>query len=1585
MSDNDKSFSLIGSILKTGVTATPLAIGAATSLKGALSDEERVGIKISQDLTSTKTSRSFNAIRDIAASSVGDNTVRRQLEQHTARISRMLDKGVLSSKQVYDALQRSAVSVDPTGHLHSLVAAQVGKDLPVGQMAADIEDVMSRHSSIYTQKAMRMFSEDVQVMTERAAANLSVEPVQLANFDESMQLVKQEEKVILSSLPETIQKDIKRIATQLGDAETRITRLSRADLSGSMLEVQFSRGNILGGKDVTLRAAEVLAEDEAMIIHGRTQQSKYIAGRYGIMEHGKLKESFNHTEWFFRRAHDELVPQLLSERRQLTSERIRLHTSGFHQKMMEAPEWVESLRRGVHPSVDEYINQRKQIMRLYEIESAYTGSALDPVSRKAVPVAETGYARLIKKGGIETADGFMSLFPGHSPGQMAKGVFATADPKAKMLFGQDFPTAKRPMQSVRREYSMLYTGTEEAARAPIMGGDTHGYGKKVMPEEFNWAKRGFGIDTPTMHTAYVSEKYHAKAAAKYGLNLAEGGLGLSAEGAEALATGRIKQFDIAYDQFLGLKDKINWGDRANVALNMPDMEKGPVRLAGWSGEGLALGRNPYGETVRTSAPTAFLEATMFEDRNKGKFVRLMGVERMSVDEAVKVFGGAKGMAMRMPKPDINRFLAEVGGMQGADVIATMDELKKNRALHYQQMFTSLWGFSKQNMESRQATGPSTARGVFGGRKARERAMNEFVNSPETFLRRLESRTVKGGVSQHEARLATAMGIAREAKLSPQQMGEVFGAVPEVFTVPEGNKMVPVKTVGGNRHTWRTALRMGMEQLGVDPTESRLSAFKLGNEEAVSIARGKVTGAMQFSPAGLTGPGSGKIGTLEPRLFELLESPHWGSLGPEIQQDIAKRMTAFNPDALMDQRTMAATARSLGAPGKIEGAMMPSAIEKEMLSEKAVAMRLKGIGDVQLPNVSQVQRMAAFRTPEGSEVSPRLAMEMEDFVSQAKLYEKGEIPLAAMKKNVSNLQGHMTKAWAETVTGSRGVLRNRLPGSTFYTAVSPAMLGDEFGSLGLGDAHVGVSKERLLRDVNMMADLGVYDTNKVKHLRKQIKAGQTVHGLGMRHPFISAHSAQAISMKPLDIAGDYMVINERQVEAQIVRGAQDITAAGPLKNASRVTLRMSPLVGWAGDIDGDIVNAMLASPDMQGKMRKAAGPGGIADAVRHYGLRSQVLKAKAASKGVVTFQQAAAADYLSSTIPQLRLGQISEALQKGRAAILANPANLQGSSVSNALGMLEFLEQTPISGKHITPKKQLTGEMSRLLSGIQQAINKKSSSDLSTIMEKVLVEAKSAGLGGMDEGFTVAYADSTAKGGMRKEFVSGLMYRQAAEDIVQALGSFETPGASGLSGADVRSMLRGRRLPKPNEAEALLGGASRMSPYGGFLDGGKAAATGRMGIASDLYMGVRNRAGALGRGMIEHYKPLAIGSAAAIGIGLMLSSPPDSLDPGYEPPPTPPMKSGTGGAHLNTNVRPAANMTGQPTPSSSMEQGNTARVSPGPSGAQVRVAARSRGNMNYEDVGNQISMNTGGANVVSRVHDNRSSLTPQALSDILRQG
>ena len=1543
------------SIFQSALIATPTLVGAGLFHRNLRSANMSVGKFTS--MVSNRAPNSLNleiqeAVRHTIES--GSLTRKGRISQLENMIDRLIehDQMPVSRDTIIEtwknALKVSGVGVEIEEELVGRISG-IGGD--AADLLSDISHIGNESSSIYTQRALSTFLDDMGIIERRAYEGLGTSTVDTglssAFLKQTVRQIKDIEYA--SQLDPVTASYLKKIANDLG-ASVEVTRVSRTDLPGSQLLVGFEGGklpssftNKSGQKEFPLHLAipeatsftnksgQKATNVPGVVYKGATQQSKYITGRYGIVgEDNILKFTMNYEQNMAYRAYEDLVPAIM-EKQRVTRSWLRSIQAKYDQRLTGMAEWVENVQPGINPALDEYISMKSSNLHLFQPGRGKFGKK----GLELPELAEEEYSKILGTGRLSGPGGSFRVYPGASPAAIAKNVMMTQDPRERYLVPEAFAFERRPMQPFRKADL-----TAEARRLIDNA--------NLTQRRFGWSSMGSG-HAPMLGTAYISDKY-AQELAEIGMGT-QGALLMSNETAGMRSFTRSTVYHLNPQQVEPELAGLVAGRTSIEDLNFPIKQ------------GQYLGRDIEGKLVEASRGGKILSSRAHADPLKGDYLELTVAEEFKNPKWSKVFLSAKGMAASVEDKDLQRYIAEKFGNewlagQGIDAIVSMGELKKNRALHYHQLFTSLWDYIDITKNS--------------GKKFGSGLTSRFVSEPVKALEEIRQAArllgTPGGFS-HEEMVKSALSMAREAELGPREMGAVFGAVPDVFGGMEGTTGI---------------VRGFKEKFGVT-----LNPF-----EAKEISRGMAGGIGQYFVEDLYAPGSGNTATWEPRFFELLDAPHWGSLGPDIKRDLSLRMINANENRVLEGDVFGKSAASLLSPGKLPGAIFPSQIRNDLL-EKGFGLTLPGIGDVQIPASGQFATLAQYRTPAGDMVSSDLQYQVGDFLEQAKLYEKGSLSKQIMLEETERLGIGFTEASISAVMGKGGILRGRLPGSTFLTAV-PAAFGD-YAHIGEGEAGItGVSANKIWGDLEKGAAAWPEDVAEIR-ARKEAwfasKGEKAEPMLHFRHPAIGQHSMQAVATRW--VPGDDLVAvyNEAEKRASIAPGrltSEQLASlrTGPVarsRNTLRsrmasqaavslgveeANLRFSPMVGMAMDTDADPAAVIAMRPSMADQLGKQLTYG--SDEYTTHALRSQMLKAKASKGTPLTLVQAMAEDAMKLGIPQRgRLGRVSVSLQAGRAAVLNQQKVLGAERTANALAFLEASEQLPISSKWIAP-----GEASKqidILDALPEAFEKKDARALVEGFEAALPGMSPAKRAVLTQGVTVMVPGEQAR------YIPALMPGRAAKDIFDSMATWEADEVGGVSQKRIRELLFQRGTPTREEANVLLSKGINKSGLGAFIHPQEVASRGTASKISQGLLGVKNRMGAAGRKMIPYAKPLALGFGASVALSMMLSQPPMTVSPESMVSPRPEMKSGSGGGNQPTNIHPADNMMGGARTPPSIPPGKAYITS----GANIQIRGRSNGGSSG-DVGRQLGSVTGrGSRVHSSVRDNRQSLSPQKISDIIK--
>lgn len=1538
----DRFTNSVGALARSAIVALPIGLATRDLMQKIRSGQVVLSVPSPQS-TSSKTLLEglVGQIRNINTANNNPMFPIKQLDT----LLDMADTGHLGSKMalregwettkltknaISSAWQRAARNSGLPQTMIDLLATKIQQAQTGGDALKDISLIARNNQSVYMKRAVSLFLSDTQFLEQRAGLGLASETTKLVSglppYTKTM--------FSMNRLPGRMQNELREMAGILG-VTPKLEMISRHDKGpGKMLNVSFSGGK-LGQKTLSVNVPMTI-EGTNTFAHGVSLQSKYIAGRYGIVEGGKLQDVMSHEEFALHRIKSDLIPEILNDKR-ITQSKIRQMTTALEMTLLSPPEWIESLPAGVHRGLDEYVKHKQQILRLY----APGGGRYDPIKGVFdVPtIDETEYYKILGQGQLEGPSGKFPVFAPSSPTQVAQNVVMTSDPRRlHPVLGELFPVVRRPMQFLRKSYAP----TADALQAM----------QTPLQKEFAWAKMAAGIETPVVPTMYISER-HAKALSAAGIGT-QGTIAIASEleaqrRFDQLATYNVATEEVGTDLAKLLTDKQTHWD---LYKQMP--------------EGMFLGRDPTGVPVTLPSKSELLTARVIEDRNRSRFLQITATTAQENLDWTKVFLGGKGMAGQVSGQHIANVSSKILGRKvqygEAMAIVAGGELKKNRQLHYHQLFTSLWQHSKVNMQS--------------GKSLNQLAVN-FVKDPLAIIADMKKKAERSGKYSHEIFLAESMQVARGAGLNPRQISEVYGMVPDVFGFRTESPHALMSD-------WSASL---MKATGTDVAR----AMSLGQQEAKEILRGGALGFSQFFPEGIEGPGSGGRGTIEPRLLDTLDSPWWGETGQLVKADIVKRMAAQHSTKLVEQSILGGSLASMLSLQKITGSIAPSAVTEELM-QKGFSLQLTGLGDILVPGAERLSQLAQYTTTSGLPVTPELSTQYKHFLEMARSYEKGNITKDVMRGELDTLIGQTTKSWVGTVSGKGGLFRGELPGSTFLTSVTSLQRGHQ----GLDPGAHGITSsaaERMFSDLEMFIK-----PEDMKVMREQFYGGKPLAGFMFRHPGISPYSNQPALFQFVPGEGNVLVTPEVETRGVLMKGQLaeaelqslqslsgpalkgNISAKNILERAGGQfieTLRLGQAPGLGADYDADIPVASFVGPDLQPALQKKFSEMG--NDYFDYSLRMQLLKGKARKGEEITLAAAIADDAIKlGATKRGKLGQVSNALSLAKAAVFSQSKNMSKEAMNNSLFLLEWLEQTPISAKHIAPGH--AEELVDALSSVTESVRNKDSGKLIRTVEQIMSSEVSKARGSLlTEGATLAFERPGGK--IETRFLPSIDLHKTAETITSSISNLENMQIDGVKGSRIHQLLLGKGRPaSPDEASALMSRGIKMFSMGEALEEIPVA----KGIGKKLsehYMSFTNQLAAAGKGLLPHAKPLALGFGAAIALSSILSSPPLTVDPASKIAPRADMRSGTGG--INQEMHPPDYIPGSPRVPPSIPPGR-AFVTNNP-GGNIMIRGRSQGNQDYSGLSNSIGQTIPGSSVRSRVNDERRSLTPWHVSHMLKGG
>tara|TARA_Y100000310_G_scaffold234993_1_gene238010 strand:+ start:1954 stop:6258 length:4305 start_codon:yes stop_codon:yes gene_type:complete len=1419
--------------------------------------------------------------------------------------------GVRLREGIHEAIEIAGKTAQPHGGLGAQLLENIDPGMNPVQMVRDVQASVRGSSSFYMPRFASAFMREMgtfsSVMKQGQYSGMETVDQIRGVPDKTDPFFYQKSKVrsTLSITPsKTGASQIASLQSAMGADRYELVRQSRKDkMAGSQLRLRFFKGD---ERLAQMNVPETMKGMPGVVSRGHYQQSRYIAGQYGIVQGGKITSTFNHTQWMMLRASEDLAPQIASLPVKSKDE-IRRLVRGFEGQMNEPLDWARYAPDGQWDAGEEYMRTRSDILRLRTPEG--------------LPLSAKDYTRMVGS----TYKG-QTLDPPYSASQAADTVVARGGAAGRAsVFGKFSQFARKPLQWFRPDYQLSAGARDAIAADPTQA-------------TYQWAAANQRLDSPMMRIAYV-----APGANMHLRGVTEEGMGVVSEQADAMRqVEKLTTVDISrttvgadLDKILdraGRPTQITGKELMDLTGDMPEWDA--IRQGGF------VGRDSQGNPMRVDlGKQRLLDIAMFgEDANKGRFFRMTLAEQLAPAQVEKNYLAAKQMSWRVSRGEMDVMRGHLGVGDDVMAIASMDVLKKNRREFLNQVFTELQRTTTERMHSHGVS---------------QRAYDFTQNAGKAIEKMM------GGLSgtpgqQMDSMIGHAWEIAQGAELSTKQLGQTFAAVPHVMGDDWASNL-PGITGAQRAAITSSQVSVGMGQLfhGGSPLEG------MG--------------------------GAGRVATVEPRAFELFGTPQWGELGGRAQRDIAERLIRANPLAMSEQGVLGDSLRSVLQPGEIQGSMSLSKYQEKAgkggLLAGDQAVRISGFGDVMIPGTQSIRQMEERKKLHMSEkqlgTSSDLAKSYKKLLDQGALLEDKTINAESFQRVAGNLSSDIGEAYAATV--NKGILRGRLPGSMFMSAVTPK------SGQNLGRGVVGISGQYANKMFEGLSETGMYSADAIEGMRDRFFGGKTIGGVVGRHPYIGQYSSQAVEFKLAKGIDDPIAIfGEDIMEVSTVKGS-----SGSVLENQRV--RLSPLVGLAGDTDGDAISATFAGPNMERDMRRKAQDLMSRQELEAFEIRNQILKAKK-PPGAGSFIEELAGSAVKMGAPETSLGKLSNLLTRSKAAVLAS--HMGRAETMDAMHLLEWFEQGPISGKHIPDKDAL--KMLTMFEQLETGLKHSDSRLLRNTARQIIGQGNDIASQlfsgqGMDVRMRNTIPDApTPKWWVPNQVprkaapesvprhIPGLNLERTLDNVMNATASYDD-----LGGAEARGLQLGKQGMTPTGAGKMLDRGFMSKTIFGSLFQSVAGVTpeGAFESFSKRAVGTINRTISAGGRVLGHAKPVGMGIAAAIGISAVLSSPRASLDPGSKNPPRPNMRVNSGGNKVLENIG-GPRYVGTPTAPSPTGAANTARVSP--PGHNIVVRGNAARPVDYNSLSSSIGSVTGGSVNVS-VRDQRKSLTPEKLAQIMREG
>jgi len=1185
---------------------------------------------------------------------------------------------------------------------------------------------------------------------------------------------------------------------------------------------------------------------------------------------------------------------------------------------------VTELEQDIIHRLESVINVPKHLRT--GAQMAYEDSrrtAVDIMIREGEKVRRTTEDELIEIARRE------KLYGGVSPKQMLRGRLQTVDPARLYMTPEAAETAKRLEQGIR-EYELTLkarTSMEVPPEGALEGIASEAQKRYARYRQYeSTAMRAFEPDLrrPNLRTLYVENEVLEK---------------LRLQPEEVLARR-------------SLRDILEF--QANKAERLAEL-RGDLKASLLAGKdipqpqvGETIGWTAAQEPYRMRKGMRLLRAVEHRDRSMGNFFALHYMDVQRLENNSKFFEDQK-MLMRLQddskferavrKAARSRIMAE-----NVDLIASVDFLKKNPQKLQQQIISSM--------------GEVMFRKELGGMTPAARAFAEQdVGAIEDVVGGWrKAAMVKPDVYSSEKFVREAMRFGiHEAGFRPYELREAFGVVPAALK--------------GTTDTTKM-LREVAKGVSEDMIAGYVKVFE-GPAQAVGIAKLAYGG-----PAWRIGAGA--MGSLEPRIFDILRGPAWGALGEEISEDFMRRLEYTSPEKLAVHRQVGETLKSI--VGDIKRPTGTSAWKAAGYTYEGFEKFIergggwmdpgKGMREIFVPGAPILKAMREFQIGDIT-VRGQLAETYHDIArAAAGMHEDvGRITPQEYERALKEAVQPLRRQWAPGGKGMGGVTGGKYIGSRFLVPVSEAG-----GFIARDPRVVGVPAQVGKEMFEEMAKSELWG-EEVEKMQEMFFRGERIGGGVIRHPFIGEFSAQQALLQMIEKPGTpeakwlrraEMVLPVRHVEV----GIEGIPG---LKK-----LALGATVGLDADFDQDIVEAVLFPPSAEKQVRRTimTADSEFAHRYMQHQVRYQLLKPPpAAGEEGITITGRRMGDIRKLRGGQEWIGQLSTQLSAARRAVIAEG----GAAGADAWTMLELLEKQVIGAKHLSALEMEKTGLGPMVERITSALGirgKEGERRLGTEIRNIFKGdevARQLLTGGITLEKAGAAELSRVMGRQISPIIEGLDIDATIRTTISSIDKFEASGGSRWA-----DLLMGR------------GGRVKLSEISRMVSEPSASITrGAQGVFSTVSRAVTtssNIAGTVGRGMIRNYKPLALGFAGTLAIGAVLSSPAETIGPGAQ----------FRNIKMNMNIgkakgrmqpeaiHPPDQPRGRPRAPDMLRSPRTIISPPTPS-RQTVVRARANYMVNSPHVAGQLAGAAGGVSTNVNIRDNRSSLSPHIIANRLVEG
>lgn len=731
-------------------------------------------------------------------------------------------------------------------------------------------------------------------------------------------------------------------------------------------------------------------------------------------------------------------------------------------------------------------------------------------------------------------------------------------------------------------------------------------------------------------------------------------------------------------------------------------------------------------------------------------------------------------------------------------------------------------------------------------------------------------------------------------------------------------------------------------------------------------------------------GAGNIGTLEPRIFNLLAGSNPGGLAEEINNEILSRMIGHAPGKAVIHQELMNTLKS------VTGEFSPTAksfivgktdsLDREKLIELSkrggfIETGLEKIPRVYIPGSDQVPELQSRMVSTGTVIAgSEPAKIYRDMLYDISAFNRLNSPLTEQEllgRFEQANTGYLTRLFQEAALAGKGagtLARGEVPGSRALTALSEINAYDQ-GAFSNQIASLNIPQEAKFRTIglpidqaeDMFAELSKFHPEeKVAGMKARFNSGEVIAGMLGRHPTIDPYSLQPVLFKSIKTNDPVVLIPEEY------RPINFPTSTGIL--TKQIQQGVAPGLGL--DKDADTAISMLLSPQMEEKMRNQllSQESVLSQQLSSYqdhSIRMQLLKPKAQGTGasVASYAQQRAAETTKLAMTSEQVGLLSTQLTKARTAITAS--SIPAPRKLKALSLLTWLEQTPISGKHLDVSQALTGAFEQQLQAVKEGVRGSPQLLQGAITSMTEGTVNPSLMSLFHEGLT------TTEG--RK--VEGFALGQTSEDIVSSIRSLRELPLSDQFAASVKysAPSSGTSINLSNLTTAIQ--ANELKP-----------AVDNIASHSRSTIAALNREVAKTTGKIKPFiKPTVIGLGVA-GLTAAILSP----SPGILPPPPPSGGSDRVASQPTNTTRddvemPQAQQLGNPTTQPQMQQSAVSLDSGGHErrkGLRAQIQANSITEGQRQSIINRLNNRYPSSQLNITMKDDRAILNPHKINDML---